>query len=267
VQHPAEKCYFWGLPERMLSRIALLPAFMMFLLTGGCNQSELSRLQIENDSLRNELNSDYRVMASVKEIKGLLDSIDLSRNVLINDLREGSSPEDFSARLADINHFVKMSEEKVGVMQDALRSSSKESSGYLMLVGTLKDEIQHRLDDILKLDEQMSDYRLENDSLKQGIKTWDSEAEAVNRDLQLKQQALSLLETKVQAMLKNFKAAEADACYARAGTLADAARRTKLAPHKRRDTYREALELYKKALFLGKKEARKEIVELEKKLD
>jgi hypothetical protein len=46
----------------------------------------------------------------------------------------------------------------------------------------------------------------------------------------------------------------------------EAAKRTKLAPQKKRDTYKEALELYKKSLSLGKQEAKEKIAELEKKL-
>jgi hypothetical protein len=43
--------------------------------------------------------------------------------------------------------------------------------------------------------------------------------------------------------------------------------KTDLAPQIKRDTYKEALELYKKALSLGKKEAKTEISDLERRLD
>jgi len=46
----------------------------------------------------------------------------------------------------------------------------------------------------------------------------------------------------------------------------EAANRTKLAPRKKKETLREAVELYKKALSLGKSEAQDNITALEKKL-
>jgi hypothetical protein len=46
----------------------------------------------------------------------------------------------------------------------------------------------------------------------------------------------------------------------------EAANRTKLAPRKKKETLKEAIELYKKALSLGKQEAQARIAELEKKI-
>ena len=74
-----------------------------------------------------------------------------------------------------------------------------------------------------------------------------------------KQEELALLQAKVDEMIENFKVTEAEAFYARAKSVEEAARRTRLAPHKKRETYREAIELYKKALSLGKKEAQANI--------
>jgi hypothetical protein len=52
----------------------------------------------------------------------------------------------------------------------------------------------------------------------------------------------------------------------RAQAVEEAANRTKLAPKKKKDTLKEAIELYKKALSLGKTEAQDKITELEKKI-
>ena len=54
---------------------------------------------------------------------------------------------------------------------------------------------------------------------------------------------------------------------ARAQAVEEAANRTKLAPRKKKDTYKEALELYKKSVSLGKAEAQAKVDELEKKLN
>ena len=88
----------------------------------------------------------------------------------------------------------------------------------------------------------------------------------INIKISEKQQELLLLEARIEAMVNSFKVTEADAYYARARAVEEAAKRTKLAPQKKNDTYREALELYKRALSLGKQEAKEDIADLEKKI-
>src|SRR5690606_40182381 len=55
-----------------------LPIFIL----AACNSNEVARLQQENDSLRSELTSGRNVLVGIKDVKGLLDSIDMSRNAL-----------------------------------------------------------------------------------------------------------------------------------------------------------------------------------------
>ena len=86
------------------------------LVLAGCNSKEVARLQLENDSLRSELSSRYNVLTSLKDVRGLLDSIDANRNSLRTNLSEGTSYQEFTTRLKDINEFVKMSEEKIDMI-------------------------------------------------------------------------------------------------------------------------------------------------------
>ena len=62
------------------------------------------------------------------------------------------------------------------------------------------------------------------------------------------------------------KVSEADAYFLRAMAIETAADRTRLAPRKKKQTLREALELYKKAASLGKEEATAKISQLEEQL-
>lgn len=239
---------------------------IILLLIAGCNSKELTRLQIQNDSLRSELATRHTVMASLKDVRGLLDSIDANRNSLRSNLNEGTSYEEFSIRLQDINQFVKMSEEKIGMIQKALKSSQHESSAYLMLVDALKSEVQLRVDEIVKLNEEVSKFKDQNDGLQEKLRLKEHEVNEINIQISTKQQELFLLEAKIEAMVNNFKVTEADAYYARARAVEEAANRTKLAPQKKRETFKEALELYKRSLSLGKKEAKVDIANLEKKI-
>jgi hypothetical protein len=249
-------------------RLKLVTPCLLILVffLAGCKTKELTRLQLENDSLRNELATRQNVLTSLKDVRVLLDSIDANRNSLRSNLSEGTSYADFSTRLKDINEFVKMSEEKIGLIQNALKNSKHESSAYLMLVDALKSEVQIRVEEIIKLNEEVDKYKQENQGLLNEIKLKENEVNNINIKITEKQQELLLLEARIEAMVNSFKVTEADAYYARARAVEEAAKRTKLAPNKKRETYKEALELYKRSLSLGKQEARTDIVNLEKKL-
>ena len=247
------------------TRSSLFLAISLFAIS--CNSDEVTRLRIENDSLRNELDSHRARMNPLADVAVWMDSIDAGRNVILAGIRDGSRPVDLSSRLRDINQFVKMSEDRLEVLQNALKSSKLESSSYLMLVDALKSEVQIRARDIVILNEELTVYKDENEVLTETIKVRSAEAIEASRRATDKQEDLQLLEAKIQAMVNNFKVAEADAYYGRARAVEEIARRTKLAPRKRRDGYKEALELYKKCVSLGKEEARTDIARLEKKID
>lgn len=250
----------------MRLKLALPSLLILAALMTGCNTQEIARLQSENDSLRNELSSRHNVLTSLKDVSGLLDSIDASRHSLRTNLSEGTSYEEFTSRLKSINEFVKMSEEKINMIQAALKNSKHEASAYLMLVDALKSEVQIRVDEIVKLEQEVSKYQAENEGLLEAIKMKEDEVKEINIKISQKQQELLLLESRIEAMAKNFKVTEADAYYARARAVEEAANRTKLAPSKKRETYKEALELYKRALSLGKQEAKVDIASLEQKI-
>ena len=77
---------------------------------------------------------------------------------------------------------------------------------------------------------------------------------------------MALIEARVQELMIQSKVSEAEAYFTRAQAIEKAADRTKLAPRKRKETIREAIDLYKKALSMGKTEAEAKITELESRL-
>lgn len=235
------------------------------LSLAGCNSKEVARLQQENDSLRHELTSGRNVLVGITDVRGLLDSIDASRNALRTNLSEGTTYEEVTSRLRDINQFVQMSEDKIRIIQDELQASHNEASAYLMLVDALKSEVQIRVDEIVKLQEQVVAFREENADLQAEIRLKEDEVRDINIRISEKEQELLHLESRIAAMVEEFRVSEADAFYARARAVEEAANRTKLAPQKKRETYREALELYKHALRLGNQDARADISRLEEK--
>lgn len=171
-----------------------------------------------------------------------------------------------STRLADLNEFVKTSEDRIAKIQRALNSSSLESSAYAMLVDALRNEAQLQVEQLSRLNEQINAYRIENKGLQEMMKLRENEVSEATEQATVKEKELVFLEARIQAMIESLTVIEADAFYARAQALEEAAARTRLAPHKKRETYREALELYKKALSMGKRGATSDIRRLQKKL-
>jgi chromosome segregation ATPase len=250
----------------------LLPSMKTHLLfcicllgLSACNK-EAERLQAENDSLRHELNTRYSVVLTMRDIKVLIDSIDESRNILRVDMSEGTTYEDFTSRLQDINGYVIKTEDKLTTIENELKQTRGEASAYMMMVAALKDELHIRADEVSTLERQVNDYKSENKGLVQTVKVQQNELTDMHTKIEVKQQELSLLEAKVNELVTNFQLSEAEAYYARAKAVEEAANRTKLAPNKKRETYQEALELYQKALSLGKTEAQEKINVLKKKV-
>jgi len=83
----------------------------------------------------------------------------------------------------------------------------------------------------------------------------------------MREQDIASLESLVKDINEQTRVKTANLYYAQAQALETAAQRTSfLAPKKKKETKREALELYKLSLSLGKTEAEARIAELEKDL-
>jgi hypothetical protein len=134
------------------------------------------------------------------------------------------------------------------------------------LIKSLKAQLETKTQEIAALQEQVEKYRSENQNLITTVSMQEAELADKATQIETKSQELALIEARVQELMIQSKMSEADALYARGQAVEEAANRTKLAPRKKKDTYREAIELYKKALSLGKNEAQDKITELEKKL-
>ena len=242
-------------------------AMLITLVLSSCGNSEIERLRAENDSLRSELENRLSMVTVMNDVKSLLDSIDENRNVLHMDLKEGTTHDNFQKRLTSINDYVKKTTDKLSTIEKQLQSSQHENTAYEMMVSALKDELHIRVEEVQSLEKAVDKYKTENKGLIKMVKLQQDELSEMQNKINVKQQELSLLQAKVDELVENFKVSEAEAYYARAKSVEEAARRTRLAPHKKRETYRESLELYKKAFSLGKVEAKANIEALEKKVN
>jgi chromosome segregation ATPase len=243
--------------------ICVLPAIV---LLAACDSKEKEQLRTEVDSLRRELQTTQEMAQTLTEVGTLMDSIDASRQLLRVNMVEGTTYDDYSSRMEDLNAYVKESQEKIARLEQALRKSNANSNAFSATIKQLKADLEARTNDLVLLQEQVERYRSENENLVNVVDLQEAEIEDKQAQIEAKSQELALIEARVQELMIQSKVSEADAYFTRAQAVEEAANRTKLAPRKRKETLKEAVELYKKALSLGKTEAQAKISDLEERL-
>jgi chromosome segregation ATPase len=248
----------------MRNRVVL--ALIISPLVFACGTEEKADLQAQVDSLRVELETSQRMAKTLQEVGVLMDSIDQNRQLLRVNMVEGTTYDDYSARMSDLNDYVKQTEKKIEDLEAALKKSKGAASGFASTIKKLKADLQNKSDEIAQLQEQVEKYRNENQNLISTIDLQMAEIGEKDIEIQAKEQELALIEARIQELMIQSKLSEADAYFARAEATEEAANRTKLAPKKKKETLKEALELYRKALSLGHPKAQARISDLEKKL-
>jgi chromosome segregation ATPase len=236
-----------------------------FLVMAGCTSKE-KEMQAQLDSLRLELQTSQTIAQTLQEVGVLMDSIDANRQLLRVNMVEGTTYDDYTARMKDINNYVKDTERKIDDLEAALKKSKGTAAGYSATIKKLKADLESKSKEIATLQAQVEEYKNENQNLIQTIDLQSLELTDKEAQIAAKEQELALIEARIQELLIQAKVSEADSYYARAQAIEEAANRTKLAPKKKKETLREALDLYKKALSMGKSEAQAKVTELEGKV-
>jgi chromosome segregation ATPase len=251
-------------PHSMSKLLWLLS--IVAIITSACNTQEKAELQSKVDSLTVELETSQRMARTLQDVGVLMDSIDANRQLLRVNMVEGTTYENYTSRMKDLNNYVRDTEKKIEDLEKQLKKSRGNANAFASTIKKLKAELFSKSEEIAALQEQVETQRNENQNLSQTIKLQEDELSAKDEQIRAKEEELALIETKIQELMINSKVSEADAYYARAQAVEETANRTKLAPKKKKASYKEAIELYKKSLSLGKKEAQAKITELEKKI-
>ena len=235
-------------------------------LIAGCGTKEREILQSQVDSLKVELETSQAMAQTLTEVGTMMDSIDASRQLLRVNMVEGTTYSDYASRMKDINGYVKETQKKIDDLEKTLKTSKANSNAFSKTIKKLKADLETKTQEIAVLQEQVDKYRNENQNLITTVGMQEAELADKSTQIETKTQELALIEARVQELMIQSKMTEADAYYARGQAVEEAAARTKLAPRKKKETLREAVELYKKALSLGKTEAQEKITTLEAKL-
>lgn len=242
--------------------IGILSLGIAALMTN-CDSKERAQLQHRVDSLSAELQASKQVEATMGEIGVLIDSIDANRAALRTEMVEGTSYTDYIRRLKDINNHISDTKNKVAELEKTVKSAKSNSAVALK---RLKADLELRSQELLALESEIENMRAENRKLATDITVKDSTLNNREEVIKLREQDISSLESLVKDINEQTKVKVANLYYAQAQALETAAQRTHFAPKKKKETKREALELYKLSLSLGKAEAEARIAELEKDL-
>lgn len=242
----------------------IIIAVASFIFVSCDNKSE--KLQTQLDSLKTELQNNQKFVTTLQEVGTLMDSIDANRQLLRVNMVEGTTYTDYTSRMKDINNYVKDTHSKIEDLEKALKKSKGNANAYAATIKKLKADLEAKNVEIVKLQEQVASLGNENKNLITTIDLQSAELNDKSAQIEAKKQELDLLNEKIQQVQLQSKVSEADSYYARGQAVEEAANRTKLAPRKKKDTYKEAIELYKKALSLGKTEAQAKIDALSKKI-
>ncbi len=235
------------------------------LTFAGCdNKSE--KLQTQVDSLKAELQTNQKFVQTLQEVGTLMDSIDANRQLLRVNMVEGTTYSDYTSRMKDINNYVKDTHEKIEDLEKALKKSKGNANAYAATIKKLKADLEVKDQEIASLKARVDELGTQNSDQKLKIDEQQAELNDKSAQIEAKKQELDLLNEKIQQVQLQSKVSEADSYFARAQAVEEAANRTKLAPRKKKDTYKEAIELYKKSLSLGKTEAQAKIDALSKKI-
>ena len=241
----------------------LILAVPVVAMLWSCDKKERETLQAQNDSLRTELQASQQTAATLQEIGTLIDSIDASRQLLRTDVVEGTSYTDYKTRLQGINSHIKETQAKIASLEKNLKSTKGQ---YATTIKRLKADLEMSTQQITALQGEVDKMRSENQQLAMTVNQRDSSITQNLETIKMKEQDVANLEAKVEEVNAASKASQADLYFAQAQALETAADRTQFARKKKRETQREALELYKLSLSLGKQEAQTKIDELEKEL-
>jgi chromosome segregation ATPase len=244
----------------------LIFALPLIAMLWSCDREEKARLHSQVDSLRTELQVSQQTAAQLNEVGVLIDSIDASRQLLRTDVVEGTSYKDYSGRLTSINNHIKETQAKLAELEKSVKSSKASSSGYASTIKRLKADLEASTAQIAALQTEVERMRGENSNLTASVNQKDSLLTVGTETIKMREQDVANLETKVEEINTQSRLTQADMYFAQAQALETAADRTKFAPKKKKDTRREALELYKLSYSLGKSEAQQKIDELEKEV-
>ena len=251
----------------MKTKWLLLSVVMVFLAACQVKKRDEAQLQTKVDSLTAVVENNEKMAATLYEANSLLDSIDVHRNLLRHSMFEGTSYENFSIRMNELNSYVKRTQNKIHDLESALKTAKQSGSSYNERVKDLKKSLEQSNQEIASLQEQVTKYRNENDNLIKTVNLQQAELDDKLSQIAVQQGEVGRLEARVNEILVQSRNDAADAYFARAEALELVSERTSFLAYRKKNAARQqALDMYRMAVLYGKDEAQTKVDELAKKL-
>src|SRR6478609_9449501 len=132
----------------------------IILVLASCdNKSE--KLQTQVDSLKAELQTNQKFVQTLQEVGTLMDSIDANRQLLRVNMVEGTTYSDYTARMKDINNYVKDTQGKIEDLEKSLKKSKGNANAYAATIKKLKADLETRNQEIAALQANVEELKNE----------------------------------------------------------------------------------------------------------
>jgi hypothetical protein len=258
-----DKIFFLIMKQILLKSFYLfLVVFIFSFFFSSCYKQRNEALQSKVDSLSIELELSQKVVMQLGQIDALMDSIDATRKVLRVNVVEGTSYKNYVNRLRELNAYIKETQIKI----EELENTAKTVGGLHASIRKLKADLDFRTKEVSALKLEVARMRNANDSMALAIAQKDSTLLAKEEVIKVNEASIASIEASMRDINESNKIKMAELYYNQAKALEVVAERTNFAPRKKKEAMRDALELYKIALTLGKVEAQERIDVLEKEL-
>lgn len=238
-----------------------------------CSQEEKEMLVSENttlvtklDSVSAELASAQKASVTLMNAMSLMDSINMSRQMLKVTLEGSNDHADFLAQMTNLKDYVEQTSLQISKLESTVKESRSTQNAYAQTIKNLKADLESRKSEIASLESQLKSVEDNNQKLVVMNKLQAETISGQDAEIAAKALELEMLTQQIADLRANFQISEADAYYTQGEAYALAAQRTKLAPAKKKSSYQQALTAYQKAFELGKTEAEPKITAIMAKL-
>jgi hypothetical protein len=214
-----------------------------------CDSQKYSQLKRENDSLRQEIEFRNNMLIAMNEVNGIADSILNLHGYQM----DSAQYRRYLDRITYLHDNLMVSNRSLAKASNDLNASRDEAAAYNLMVMALQDEVTLRDGEI----------RDKDVAIDKNAKKYQGNLAALQSVVKERDQELVKLKAAIED-IKRLNAAES--YFIKAQRLEEKAKRIIFARRKKKETLREALELYHKSYLYGKKEAATRIEGLTKML-
>jgi chromosome segregation ATPase len=238
----------------------------------GCGESaETTNLRKENERLQDEIRSNREITEKVYEginlISNMLDSVEKTESEMYVSLEgKGTSYEDLIKRISNMHEKFKSSKAALAQIENALEKKESEKNMLAQTVAILKKELDSKEKHITDLQKELEKYKESNQQLITKVDLMKGLVEKKNQEIAEKKRELTALNSSLNAAKYAAEQTLINSYLSQGDAAMELAERTKLAPQKKRDAYKQAYEFYKKAFEAGKVEAEEKMKQAERKL-